>query len=48
MNKYETVMIINNDITEERKRNTISKIEEYINKNGKITETKNMGIRKLD
>lgn len=47
MNKYETIMIIDNDITDEQKRNAISKIEEYISKNGKITEAKSMGTRKL-
>ena len=40
MNKYETIMILNNHLTEDEKRNVVSKIEEYISKNGKIIEVK--------
>ena len=47
MNNYESIMILNNDITEEQKRNTISKIEEYITKNGKILDSNCLGVRKL-
>lgn len=47
MNKYETVFILKNDITEEQIREKISKIEELIIKNGKITKTENLGLKKL-
>ena len=47
MNTYETVMIINNEISKENKENVIKKIEEYIEKNGKITEVERLGTRKL-
>lgn len=47
MNKYETIMILNNHLTEDEKRNVVSKIEEYISKNGKIIEAKDRGIRKF-
>ena len=47
MNNYETIMILNDDITEEQKRNVISKIEEYITKNGKIIDSTSLGVKKL-
>lgn len=47
MNKYETVFIVKNDITEEQIREKISKIEELIVKNGKISKTENLGLKKL-
>lgn len=47
MNKYETIMILNNEISEEERKNIISKIESYISKNGKIVERQDLGIKKL-
>lgn len=47
MNNYETIMILNNDITEEQKRNVIDKIEGYITKNGVIANSEDLGARKL-
>lgn len=47
MNKYETVFIVKNDISEEQIREKISNIEELIVKNGKITKAENLGLKKL-
>jgi len=47
MNKYESVIIINNNITQEQKNNVIKKVENYISKNGTISSTNNLGTRKL-
>jgi len=47
MNKYETVIILNPDITKEQTNNVITKVENYIKTNGKITCTNTIGTRKL-
>ena len=47
MNKYETVIILNPDITKEQTNNVITKVENYIKNNGKITSTNTMGTKKL-
>lgn len=47
MNKYETVMILSNEITEEQRNNVITKIKKYILENGTITEEQDVGERKL-
>ena len=47
MNKYETVIIINNNITQEQKNDVIKRIEKYISENGNITLVKNLGTKKL-
>lgn len=47
MNNYETIFIMNPNITEEQRKEVISKVEKYINENGKITNKKDIGKRKL-
>jgi len=47
MNEYETVFIINNELTDSDKRKVISKIEELITNNGKIIKVDNLGTKKL-
>ena len=47
MNKYETVMILDCNISEEDRKNAIEKIKNYIEKNGEIRKTEDMGKRKL-
>lgn len=47
MDKYETICIINNEITEEQKKKVIDKITDYIKKNGTITNIDDIGTRKL-
>ena len=43
MNKYETVMIINNEITKEQRNNVIARVKKYILENGTITEERDLG-----
>lgn len=47
MNKYETIFIMKNDITEEQKNTIISTIKNYLNGKGKITNTEDLGQKKL-
>lgn len=47
MNKYEMIFIIKKCTTEEELRETVSKIEDSILKNGKITKTQDLGIKDL-
>ena len=47
MNKYETVMIINPNITDAERRKVINKIANYIKDNGTIIFVDDMGIRRL-
>ena len=47
MNKYETIFLIKNDITEEQKNKTINTIKNYLNENGKITNIEDLGLKKL-
>lgn len=47
MNKYETVFLISNKITKEQKNAVITKVTDFIAKNGKITKTEDLGERKL-
>lgn len=47
MNKYETVMIISNEITEEQRNNVIARIKKYILEKGTITEEQDLGERRL-
>lgn len=47
MNKYETVILISNQITAKQRENVITKIKNLINENGKVTETNDIGERKL-
>ena len=47
MNKYETVILISNQITEEQRKNIITKITSLISKNGTITSKEELGEKKL-
>ena len=47
MNKYETVMILNNEITQEQRNNVIANIKNYILEDGTITEEQDLGERRL-
>ena len=47
MNKYETVILLNSQITKKQKQETINNIENYISSNGNITKTDDLGTRKL-
>lgn len=47
MNKYETIFLMKNTLTEEQRNETIDKIKNYINGNGKITNTEDLGEKTL-
>ena len=47
MNKYESVIIINPDCTEEALKALESKFTGLINENGKVESVENMGKKKL-
>ncbi len=47
MNKYESVIIINTNITEENRKKVIDKITDLINLNGKIEKVEELGKKKL-
>lgn len=47
MNKYETIFLIKDDITEEQRNEVVSEIRKYLEKNGKVSEEENLGKKKL-
>ena len=47
MNNYESVIIVNPSLDEEKVKSHIDKFSDLINKHGKVTKVDNMGKRKL-
>lgn len=47
MNKYKTIFLISNHITEEQRKSVINKVTELISKNATITNTEDLGKKKL-
>lgn len=47
MNKYETAIIINPELSEDEKTATVDKIKTLINNEGKVTNEDVWGLRKL-
>ena len=47
MNKYESVIIINPSVDEEKTKALSDKFTELINKNGKVEKVDNLGKKKL-
>lgn len=47
MNKYETIFLMKDNLTEEQKNAVIEKIKSYIAANGTITKIDDLGIKKL-
>lgn len=47
MKKYETVIIINDTLTQEKKNEIVNKILDYITKNGNVISKDNYGSKKL-
>lgn len=47
MNQYETIFIMNNQITKEKQKTVIERITNYIKENGKIVKEDDIGARKL-
>ena len=46
MNKYETVIIMNSEISQEQKDSILDKVKSYIMENGKVISSKDFGIKK--
>lgn len=47
MNKYESIVIINPNLTEEENKEVIEKIENLIKSNGNLEETEILGKKRL-
>lgn len=47
MNKYESVILINDNLTEEKKTDIIKMIENFISENGEHTKTDIIGSKKM-
>lgn len=47
MNKYESVIIINPSVDEEKVKSLIDKFSDLINKNGKVEKVDTLGKKKL-
>lgn len=47
MNNYESVIIINDNLEEKQKKETIKKIEEFISKRGKLNRTDTLGSKRM-
>lgn len=47
MNKYESVIIINDSLTEEQKKETIEMVQNFISKNGELDKTDILGSKRL-
>lgn len=47
MNKYESVVIINDSLEEKQKEETVKKIEKFIAENGELNKTDILGSKKL-
>lgn len=47
MNKYETIFLVKNDITEEERNAVVDKIEKYLKENGNIIKSEALGLKKL-
>lgn len=45
MNKYETVMILSKEVSNEERKKALEKIKECITKNGEITKTEDIGLK---
>ena len=47
MNNYETVILLNSELSKEERNNVILKIREEISNNGKVEGEEDKGLRKL-
>ena len=47
MDNYESVILIKSDLTEEQRNETINKICDFINENGKVQKVDEIGLRKM-
>ena len=47
MNKYQSIIIVNPDLSDEEKKSVISDFENLINKEGKVETTDEIGMKTL-
>lgn len=47
MNKYETVILVSNKITDKKRKNVVDKIKKLISANGKLSGIDENGLRKM-
>lgn len=47
MSKYETIFLVSNKITEEKRIELFNRIKEFITKNGSISSAEDLGEKKL-
>jgi len=47
MNKYESIIIIGQNVEEEERKNLITRFTDLINTEGKVSNVNEMGLRKL-
>lgn len=47
MNKYETVFLLKDSLSEKERIDVLEKIKKYIKENGEIDEIQDVGIKKL-
>ena len=47
MNKYETVILVSNQPTDEERKAVVEKITKLINTNGKVSMVDEIGLRKM-
>lgn len=43
MNKYETIFLMKNDLTEEQRNKVVDTIKNYLIENGNVTNTEDLG-----
>jgi small subunit ribosomal protein S6 len=47
MNKYETIILLKNDLSNEQMKEILDKVQNYIINNGNITKIEDLGLKKL-
>lgn len=47
MNNYESIIIINDEISEERKEEVVNKFTTFLNDNGNVTKVEDLGKKRL-
>lgn len=47
MNKYESILILNDKISEDNRNKALERVKKFIKENGKIEEINDMGLRRL-
>lgn len=47
MNKYETIILLKKELSNEQIKEILNKVQNYITNNGNITKAENLGLKKL-